>query len=236
MDLYRRGLDVTLSAVLLVLVLPILVMTAIGSAISLRAWPLFVQDRVGRDGKRFRFVKIRTLPVDMPGYVDKHQLDQRRIPPFCRLLRKLHLDELPQLALVLRGTMSLVGPRPEMACLHERMAPTFASLRTSVRPGCTGLWQVSAACTDLIGVSPEYDSTYLARRTLRLDVWVLFRTALKMVGLGRPVSLDDIPSWVGQRDQVTEVITLPDTVTVSDAAMADHRRTEQLSLPLTVGR
>lgn len=59
-------------------------------------------------------------------------------------------------------------------------------MRTLVRPGCTGLWQVSEACTELISASPEYDGTYLARRTLRLDLWVLGRTALKMIGVGAP--------------------------------------------------
>ena len=138
-------------------------------------------------------MKVRTLPVDTPGYVDKHQLDHSRIPPFCRLLRRLHLDELPQLLLVLRGHMSLVGPRPEMAYLHDLMAPDFAELRTSVRPGCTGLWQISEACIDLISRTPEYDRYYLAQRSLHLDLWVLYRTALKMVGLGATISLDDVP-------------------------------------------
>lgn len=194
-DLYRRAFDVVVSAVLLVLVLPVIVAVAIGSAIALRAWPFFTQDRVGRDGQLFRFVKVRTLPVDMPGYVDKHQLEVDRIPTFCRFLRRLHLDELPQLLLVLRGRMSLVGPRPEMAYLHDRMAPQFSSLRTSVRPGCTGLWQVSEACTDLISAAPEYDQAYLAGRSLRLDVWILAQTTRKMLGLGRAITLDTLPAW-----------------------------------------
>jgi lipopolysaccharide/colanic/teichoic acid biosynthesis glycosyltransferase len=187
-----------------------MVLATIGSAVSLRAWPFFTQDRVGRNGQSFRLVKVRTLPVDTPGYIDKHQLDESRIPTFCRLLRRLHLDELPQLFLVLSGKMSLVGPRPEMAHLHERMYAEFADLRTSVRPGCTGLWQVSDACTDLIGQSPEYDCYYLAQRTLRLDVWVLSRTALKMAGLGGTVTLEDVPRWVGPADTLVDAVSLPD--------------------------
>src|SRR5687767_9703300 len=96
-DTYCRLLDIVLSGGLLLLALPVLVIATIGSAVSLRAWPIFVQRRVGRDGRTFVFVKVRTLPVDTPAYVDKHQLDERRIPAFCRLLRRLHLDELPQL-------------------------------------------------------------------------------------------------------------------------------------------
>jgi len=222
-DAYRRALDISISLALLLIALPIIVVIASGSALTLRAWPFFVQDRVGRDGRLFRFLKVRTLPVSVPGYVDKHQLDLGRIPAFCRLLRRLHLDELPQLLLVLRGRMSLVGPRPEMAHLHEAMPSDFASLRTSVRPGCTGLWQVSSACTGLISEAPEFDRTYLDRRTLRLDLWVLAHTTRKMLGFGRAVSLFDIPAWVGQPDHLVTVITLPETPGV-----------EQLSLPLVV--
>src|SRR3546814_7490702 len=131
----------------------------------------------------------------MPGYVDKHQLEVDRIPTCCRFLRRLHLDELPQLLLVLRGRMSLVGPRPEMAYLHDRMAPQFSSLRTSVRPGCTGLWQVSEACTDPISAAPEYDQAYLDGRSLRLDVWISAQTTRRMIGRGRANTLDTLPAW-----------------------------------------
>jgi lipopolysaccharide/colanic/teichoic acid biosynthesis glycosyltransferase len=223
-DLYRRVLDVVVSTLLILVTLPVVIIAAVGSAASLRAWPFFTQHRVGRHGRLFRFVKIRTLPVDMPDYVDKHQLDMSRIPTFCRLLRRLHLDELPQLFLVLRGRMGLVGPRPEMAYLHDRMPADFAALRTSVRPGCTGLWQVSAACTGLIGEAPEYDRFYLARRALRLDLWVLAQTVRKMIGLGRTLTLDEIPAWAGRPG------------TEADAAQVAEARSEQVSLPLTASR
>ena len=194
-DMYRRALDIIVSTILLLVALPVIVIAALGSAVSLRAFPFFVQHRVGRDGKPFRFVKVRTLPADTPAYVDKHQLDATRIPAFCQLLRRLHLDELPQLGLVLIGQMSLVGPRPEMAVLHDDLPRDFAELRTSVRPGCTGLWQISEGCTGLISSAPEYDSFYLNERTFRLDLWVLGRTALKMIGLRGTVTLDEVPSW-----------------------------------------
>jgi lipopolysaccharide/colanic/teichoic acid biosynthesis glycosyltransferase len=219
-DAYRRGLDLIVSAALLLITLPVVLFVAVGCALSLRTSPIFTQDRVGRGGSLFRFLKIRTLPPEMPAYIDKHHLRQDAIPPFCRVVRRLHLDELPQLLLVLRGDMSLVGPRPEMAHLHSSMSASFAALRTSVRPGCTGLWQVSEACTDLIGACPEYDRAYLARRTLRLDLWVLMRTALKMVGIGRCVSLVDVPAWTlaRHRGQGADVIDLSSAVLSADAA------------------
>jgi lipopolysaccharide/colanic/teichoic acid biosynthesis glycosyltransferase len=195
-DSYCRAFDIVVSAVLAIVTLPIVVVAALGSAIALRAWPFFSQDRVGKDGALFRFLKVRTLPTAVPTYIDKHHLVQDDIPAFCRLLRTLHLDELPQLYLVLAGRMSLVGPRPEMAYLHDGMQRSFASLRTSVRPGCTGLWQISTSCTELISEAPEYDAFYLTHRSLRLDLWVLGRTALRMTGIAGCVTLDDVPTWV----------------------------------------
>lgn len=191
-----RALDLAVSSVLIVLTLPLLLFALLGSSLSLRAWPLFTQERVGRDGSLFRFVKVRTLPPDTPRYTDKHRLKGTEIPAFCAVLRRLHLDELPQLFLVLRGHMTLVGPRPEMAWLHEQMPPAFARARTAVRPGATGLWQVSEAAAGLIHEAPHYDLYYLAHRSPRLDLWVLLRTARKMLGLGGQVSLAAMPRWV----------------------------------------
>jgi lipopolysaccharide/colanic/teichoic acid biosynthesis glycosyltransferase len=214
--LVRRGFDIVVSASLAVISLPIMIIAVIGSFISLQAWPLFTQERVGRDGVSFRFVKIRTLPRSVPTYTDKFRLDLTTVPAFCRLLRALHLDELPQLYLVLCGRMSLVGPRPEMQYLHEGMPDRFGTERTSVRPGCTGLWQISDSCAGLISAAPEYDRFYLANRTLRLDAWVLARTALKMLGFARPMTLSDVPTWTVRSGAAT-VIDLRTAATESYA-------------------
>lgn len=216
----RRAVDLAVSAVLLLFVLPVIVVTALASALVLRAWPFFAQERIGRDGTTFRFIKVRTLPPDMPAYTDKHQLDAQRIPALCRLLRRLHLDELPQLFLVLRGQMTLIGPRPEMAYLHEQFPAAFADLRTSIRPGCTGLWQVSEACDGLIGASPEYDRFYVDNRSWRLDLWIAYRTVLKMTGLGRTVGLDAVPGWAGAPQGTINVIDLRDAIEPEPAALS----------------
>jgi lipopolysaccharide/colanic/teichoic acid biosynthesis glycosyltransferase len=220
----KRILDLLLVVPLILLALPVIVIAAVGSAMSLGAMPFFVQHRIGRNGTEFRFIKVRTLPVDTPSYIDKHQLDGNRIPRFCRLLRRLHLDELPQLVLVLMGKMSLVGPRPEMGCLHDGLPPDFAQLRTSVRPGCTGLWQISEGCTGLIGTNPEYDRYYLAHRSLPFDLWVLGRTALKMSGIKRAIRLDDIPSWArsdgAEPSRTIDLTELEPASVMSEAASA----------------
>lgn len=193
----KRTVDVLGAALLLLLVLPTMIIVVVGSAIVLRTNPFFVQRRIGRGGECFSILKVRTLPREVPTYADKYQLAAFTVPRFCRLVRLLHLDELPQLFLVLRGRMSLVGPRPEMPTLHATLTPDFAALRTSIRPGCTGLWQVSERRNGLISESPEFDVFYVRHQSLRLDAWIAARTVRQMLpGLRtNPVRLADLPAW-----------------------------------------
>jgi lipopolysaccharide/colanic/teichoic acid biosynthesis glycosyltransferase len=150
--------------------------------------------RVGRNGEPFRFVKLRTLPSSAPAYADKYEIRSVSIPAFARLLRATHLDELPQLVLVLLGRMSLVGPRPEMPRLHDSFVDGHRHAREQLRPGCAGIWQVSQDNHRLISEAPEYDVFYAGHASLRLDAWILWRTALLAIG-GRRVSLADVPRW-----------------------------------------
>jgi lipopolysaccharide/colanic/teichoic acid biosynthesis glycosyltransferase len=197
-DITKRTFDLVVGLPLLVLAVPLLVVGAGCSAVALRAWPFFAHRRVGRNGETFTFVKLRTLPRQVPPYADKHELGNYQIPMLCRMLRRLHLDELPQLFHVVTGKMSLVGPRPEMAYLHDtHFDLVFAEMRTSVRPGCTGLWQISEHCTDMIYEHPEFDEEYLTSRTLRLDLWIMLHTVRLLLPVRdrRLVSLNDLPSW-----------------------------------------
>lgn len=193
----KRVTDILLASILVVVTLPLLLGACVISAVSLRAWPFFAQQRVGLNGEPFWFFKVRTLPTSTPKYLLKDELHLEEIPRACTALRRLHLDELPQLLLVVAGKMSLVGPRPEMVEFQDRLEPGFAKARTSIRPGCTGLWQVGAACQQLIGESPEYDLYYLDHHELALDVWVLIRTARMMLGHGELVELRDMPGQPG---------------------------------------
>lgn len=185
----KRATDVVLGTLLALAAVPVILALAVAVALTLRTNPFFVQQRVGLGGRPIPLVKLRTLPRSAPRYAAKHELGQVVIPAFTAWLRRAHLDELPQLFLVPLGYLSLVGPRPEMPALHRAADPDFAARRVQVRPGCTGLWQISEATTGLIWHNPHYDLLYLRNRSAALDVWILWRTALVLTGHGRPLRL-----------------------------------------------
>lgn len=188
----KRLVDIALGSLLAIAAVPIVVLLAIAVAIALREWPFFTHDRVGKDGELFRMIKIKTLPSNVPPYADKNDLDLYAIPALCRFLRATHIDELPQLLLVLRGKMSLVGPRPHW---DEPIDPHFLDVRTSVRPGCTGLWQLGHHRHLNAVAEPSYDYFYVEHSSLTLDAWILWRTLLALPGLGKPRALTDVPRW-----------------------------------------
>jgi lipopolysaccharide/colanic/teichoic acid biosynthesis glycosyltransferase len=194
--LAKRAMDLILGTFFALLAVPIILVLAIGVTISLRAWPFFVQGRIGKGGKPFRLPKIRTLPTSVSPYIDKYSLNGTRVPRLCEFLRRSHIDELPQLFLVPFGKLSLVGPRPKMPDWAEPIDPEYGKLRTQVRQGCTGLWQISEHNGRCVAETPEYDLLYASRATLRTDVWILMRTAFMFMGLARPISLDQVPDFV----------------------------------------
>ncbi len=193
----KRMVDLVGGIVMLVLALPVIAVAALVSFADYRRPPFFAQDRVGQGGRPFRLVKVRTLDPSTPSALPKAQLEAYRPDGACRFLRAHHLDELPQLFNVLGGSMSLVGPRPEMVALHELLPDDLAQARSTVRPGITGLWQISQAVEGMIADHPEYDLHYVAHRTIRLDLWVLWRTAAGLLGRTPIRSLDEVPTWTG---------------------------------------
>jgi len=139
---------------------------------------LFRQTRVGEKGRTFRILKFRTMHADSPAYMDSpcSPMDPR-ITTVGRFLRRTSLDELPQLINVIRGDMSLVGPRPEMPYVVAGYNELQRE-RLSVRPGITGLWQISADRERPIHENISYDIYYIKNRSLLLDLAILVRTAL----------------------------------------------------------
>jgi|ERR1035437_6072390 lipopolysaccharide/colanic/teichoic acid biosynthesis glycosyltransferase len=191
----KRIFDLGTGVVLSIVTAPIILLLAVGSAVSFRAWPLFVQDRLGRGGRSFNFVKLRSLPTNVPPGADKYAIANVTNTRWGRIIRGSHLDELPQFWLVVTGRMSLVGPRPEMPTLAATFDAAFVAERLTVRPGITGPWQVSIASKGLIGEAPGFDRLYLAHAGPRLDAWIMFRTIGTFVGL-RPLPLERFPNWI----------------------------------------
>lgn len=179
---FKRTFDLVLALALSIATLPVVLALALGSAIAFRAWPFFTQERLGKDGVPFRFVKVRSLPTSVPRYIDKHRLAEQSTSRWGKVLRVTHLDELPQLWLVVTGRMSLVGPRPEMAAVAAHFNQDFVAARTTVRPGCTGPWQVSTSYQQLIGSDTRFDHLYLQEASLAFDLRVLWWTVVQRLG------------------------------------------------------
>lgn len=191
----KRAFDVVLGAVLALVALPLILGFAIALAISLRAWPFFLQERIGQHGRAFKIIKLRTLPTHTPRYALKDSMDFGALPAVARFLRRTHLDELPQLFCVVAGRMSLVGPRPKMPDEHEPVDPAYAAVRQSVKQGCTGLWQIGRDADGLPHEAPEYDLFYVHNRSIWLDLWILLQTVLVVSRLSRGASLASVPRW-----------------------------------------
>jgi exopolysaccharide biosynthesis polyprenyl glycosylphosphotransferase len=137
---------------------------------------LFRQERVGQDGRPFRIVKYRTMRADAEAYaVAPTEQDDPRVTRAGRWLRKTSLDELPQLLNVLRGEMSMVGPRPEMPFIVDQYQP-WQRRRLDVKPGITGLWQVIGRKNLPLHLNMEYDFYYILNQSLLLDIEILIRT------------------------------------------------------------
>jgi lipopolysaccharide/colanic/teichoic acid biosynthesis glycosyltransferase len=193
----KRTMDVAIALPAALVTLPVVVGLCATSSFKLKATPLFTQPRLGLGGRVFKFWKVRSLPTITPDAADKYQLRSVQMPRFSHVLRHRHLDELPQLWQVVTGQLSLVGPRPEMPTLSASFDSDFVSERLTVKPGLTGLWQVSVDSRRLIGETPEWDVHYVRNHTLRLDLWICYRTVMMVTALQEVQSLDEIPRWTG---------------------------------------
>ncbi|HEY8301005.1 MAG TPA: sugar transferase [Jatrophihabitans sp.] len=193
--LLRRGLDLFLAGVALVLLSPIVLLCALAVRVTSRGPAFFAQVRVGRSGENFRMYKFRTMRVNCDEqlhreYVTQMLVEQRassaagevhklhddpRVTATGRLLRRTSLDELPQLFNVIKGDMAIVGPRPALPYEVELFQPQHR-LRFAVRPGITGLWQVSGRGRLTMREALELDIDYVRRQCLGLDLWIMLRT------------------------------------------------------------
>lgn len=199
----KFGLDRVGALGLLVLSAPVIVLAMVLTKLTSRGPALYRQERVGLDGRRFVIYKIRTMVVDAELRTGPRWCTENdpRITSLGRFLRRTHLDELPQLWNILRGEMSLVGPRPErpeFVAELERAIPRYRE-RLLVRPGLTGLAQVQLPPdTDLASVRRKLacDLYYTQRQSLWLDLRILLSTATHVAGVpfSVPRALLRVPS------------------------------------------
>jgi exopolysaccharide production protein ExoY len=197
-DMIKRDLDVIGALVLLVVTAPAFLILAV--LVAADGGPVFFSHtRVGRNGVRFGCWKFRTMVVGaeecLSEYLRYHPearaeweraeklTDDPRITPLGAFLRKTTLDELPQLWNVLRGEMSLVGPRPVTESeMRDRYGP-YADVVTSVRPGVTGAWQVTPHRNEIdYSQRVDLDARYVSRRSLAADITILLQTMLLLLG------------------------------------------------------
>lgn len=178
----KRLFDFTFACGALLLAAPVMLILVLGVWLGSPGPVFFRQRRVGRGGKLFTIYKFRTMHAGASPYAESpaDDGDDSRVTSWGRILRKTGLDELPQFFNVLRGEMSVVGPRPEMPFLVSRHNRKQRR-RLDVLPGVTGLWQISPARSEPIHENLRYDYYYLRHRSLGLDLQIIGGTLLVML-------------------------------------------------------
>ena len=184
----KRALDLMVCTLLLVIAIPVIAVCALAIRLETPGPVMIAQLRTGRDGRRFRMLKLRTMLANAeelkPLFAHLSVLpapdfkipDDPRITRVGRFLRATSLDELPQLFNVLRGDMSLVGPRP--TSFEPSRYELWHTQRLDVRPGITGLWQVEGRNVTTFDERLRLDVQYIRRRSLAFDVMLLARTVV----------------------------------------------------------
>lgn len=185
----KRGFDLIVGMLVLLPTLPVMAVIAFAIKLDSPGPILFKQQRVGENGRLFSMYKFRSmvsdaerrltevLHRDMDGHLIHKQADDPRITRIGRFLRQTSLDELPQLFNVMRGEMSLVGPRPELPLLVEQYEP-WQRQRFAVPQGMTGWWQINGRSDRLMHLHTEDDLYYVQNYSLLLDLQILLKTVL----------------------------------------------------------
>lgn len=193
---FKRFFDILISFVTLsVLLVPMLILALIIFIESPGASPIYVQERVGKKGRKFKFFKFRSMVPHademLDSLLDQNEMDgpafkikdDPRITKVGKFIRRTSIDELPQLWNVLKGDMSLVGPRPPLPREVEEYTE-FQMQRLLVTPGITGYWQIQPKRNDLsFDKWLELDLKYIEERSLKTDIVVVFKTIKAVCGM-----------------------------------------------------
>ena len=176
-EVCKRVVDIAGSLLVILVSLPVWAAIAAWIKLSSEGPVFFMQERIGRGGKPFEMYKFRSMYITAPKYDHSPESkEDPRITPAGRFIRKTSLDELPQLLNVLRGEMTLVGPRPEMPFIVSQYN-SYQAQRLNVKQGLTGIWQLSADRRFAIHESVEYDLYYIEHRSFFVDLAILLHSA-----------------------------------------------------------
>ncbi|MEQ9091664.1 MAG: sugar transferase [Balneola sp.] len=177
-----RLLDVFVSVVGLLLLFPIIIIISILIKLTSDGPVIFSHLRVGKHGKEFNCYKFRSMVKGadkIGGYMT--EVNDRRITPIGQFIRKYSIDELPQLFNVIKGEMSLVGPRPDTPMQKNLYTEEQWKTRHNVRPGITGLAQVKARHTATNKMRLKYDLFYVENKSLFFDIYLVYKTILNLI-------------------------------------------------------
>ena len=195
----KRVLDITIATLVLLVTAPFLGLIALAVKLDSPGPVLFIQERVGKEGRRFRIFKFRTMQVNNNSAIHEQHIaqliaenaepkpgeslklqDDPRITPLGRFLRRTSLDELPQFVNVLRGDMSVVGPRPDVPYAVAAYPPWYHD-RFRAMPGITGYWQVEARNRVSYEQMIRMDIEYYYRQSLWMDLLLILKTPFSML-------------------------------------------------------
>jgi O-antigen biosynthesis protein WbqP len=171
----KRLIDVTGATLLLLTLSPLLIIISLVIKIHDRGPIIFKQKRVGQFGKEFLFLKFRSMPVNTPNVVST-EVRKLNITPIGKIIRRTNLDEIPQMINVLKGDMSIIGPRPCLPDQESLIALRKANGSIKLKPGLTGWAQVNAYDYMPETEKADFDGEYCAKLSLWMDVEIVFRT------------------------------------------------------------
>lgn len=181
----RRFVEFFIAFILLLIFSPLMVIVAIVIRATSKGACIYTQDRMGLNGIPFKIYKFRSMKKVDDVVFQKYKyecehgiiskaVDDPRITTIGKFIRKYSIDELPQLFNVIKGNMSLIGPRPTIESLYTN--PYQIKIRTVVRPGMTGLWQVKDRANSHITQQLAYDIEYIENLSMKLDLYILYKT------------------------------------------------------------
>ncbi|OUB88996.1 hypothetical protein BK784_27090 [Bacillus thuringiensis serovar medellin] len=175
----KRTFDVIFSLFMLVIILPILSLFCVIIPLESPGSPFFCQERLGKNGKRYIIYKLRSMCKNAePNGPQWAQQDDERITKIGKFIRRTRIDELPQFINILKGDMSIVGPRPERQFFYDKFKECIPDYkdRLVIKPGLTGWAQINGGYNITPQKKLSYDLNYIKHRTFRLDLYIIYKT------------------------------------------------------------